>query len=615
MSTLTIASKWATCAIGILILLAGAVGAAVGGETLATADGRRVAGRLVGDGAGGFRFATEGKGETLPLAEGSAVLFGGNGPEPGRVAPPFRVVLGPGQRLSARLKGLDGEAVRLDDGPGGKPLVIPRAGVSALVQRPGEVLAFQDGFESVDGARWSQVGEPVVAEEPRVEGAKALRLPAGGSGLTCRLAEPVASGRLELAFHDDGRRHADQRWFVDLSFRDPSGEPAPVRVVLGWEADGPAVESPHGPALVVQGLDRKGGWHRLAVRFDADRLDVAVDGIELAHGNGPAGPLVEVRLATEAVGKEPAPASLAAHLDDLRITRRVEAATNVQVEPGSDEVRLLGGDQLFGEVRRADASGVTVLVLGRELTLPWSAASGLYFRRRPAQAAMVEGQLVRVSWRAAPGGDPRDVDQAEGALVAVGDADVTVATPRAGTLAIPRGQLIELRVLNRARRLVLDSNAHHLGNDPGDAEPDRLDPPQPEGRTLEVPFDLAATPPGAATLVLDVVQVEGEEGSDRFADLVKKGELRTNVVANGKPIDSLNRHVRSANKTPERIRIPLPAGALRPGRNVFRFEQAGMADNPDELDDLGILQVALEFDADRPGPAPAPAAAVEGARP
>lgn len=585
-------------AIGVLLLAAEA-GA---GETLATADGRRVAGRLVGDGAGGFAFAAEGTPGRLPLAEGSTILFGEPAAEPGRVPAPFRVVVGPGQVLSGRLKGFDGESIRLDDGPGGKPVVVARGGASALVQRAGEVLALQDGFEAIDGSRWSQVGEPGVVEEPKVEGSKALRLPAGGSAVTCRLAEPIEAGRFEVAFLDDAKHVAGQRWFVDLSFRDPAGEAAPVRVVLGWDADGPAVESPRGPSLVVQGLDRKGGWHRLAVRFDADRLDVALDGLELAHGNGPVGPLIEVRLATESAGKD-APAGLAAVVDDLRIARRVAAATNVQIEPGRDEVRLLGGDQLFGEVLRGDAAGVTARVLGREVTIPWSAASGLYFRRRSSPGVMVEGRLVRVAWRPAPGGDTRDVDRVEGALVAVDDSTLTVATPRAGTLAIPRGQLVEVQVGNTARRLVLDTHAHHLGNDPGDAGADPLDPPQPEGRRLEIPCDLATVPPGTATLVLDVVQVEGEHGSGDFADRVKKGELRTTLLVNGKPVDDLNRHVRTANKTPERIRIPLPSKALMKGRNVFRLEQAGLADNPDELDDLGILQVALEFEA---GPAAAP---------
>jgi hypothetical protein len=100
--------------------------------------------------------------------------------------------------------------------------------------------------------------------------------------------------------------------------------------------------------------------------------------------------------------------------------------------------------------------------------------------------------------------------------------------------------------------------------------------------------------------VLDVVQVEGESEGLPFFFRIQKGELRTNVQINGKPIDYLNRHITSKNRTPERIRLPIPAGLLQPGRNVIRFEQVGQIDDPTSLDDLGLLGIALEFEAERP---------------
>ena len=107
-------------------------------------------------------------------------------------------------------------------------------------------------------------------------------------------------------------------------------------------------------------------------------------------------------------------------------------------------------------------------------------------------------------------------------------------------------------------------------------------------------------PAGPAALVLDVVQVVGEASGLQFSSLVQKGELRTNVTINGQPVDYLNRHITSKNETPERIRLPIPAGRLHPGRNVIRFEQAGIASDPTYLDDLGLLGIALEFEGDRP---------------
>jgi hypothetical protein len=212
---------------------------------------------------------------------------------------------------------------------------------------------------------------------------------------------------------------------------------------------------------------------------------------------------------------------------------------------------------------------------------------------------MVEGLLVRLEWRSAPGRDPRDLDQADGALVGLSDSTLTLATPYAGTLAVPRDRLVSLRVVGRGRRLVIDPTAHHLGNDIV-SQPPALDPPQPEGAVLERSFDLAAVPPGPAFVAADVVQVAGEAPGLQFSNLVKNGQLRTTVKLNGREVDYLNRHITTKNETPERIRLPIPAGLLREGRNVLRFEQAGIASDPNYLDDLGILEVALEFDPDRP---------------
>jgi hypothetical protein len=134
-----------------------------------------------------------------------------------------------------------------------------------------------------------------------------------------------------------------------------------------------------------------------------------------------------------------------------------------------------------------------------------------------------------------------------------------------------------------------------------------IDPPQPEGGVLERSVDLAEVPAEPAALVLDVVQVVGEASGLPFASEVQKGELRTYVALNGQRVDYLNRHITSKNDIPERIRIPIPPGRLRPGRNVIRFEQVGRATDPNELDDLGLLTIALEFGGD-------PAARAHGER-
>lgn len=594
---------------GILLTFLAATTAAAGteppssgdapGEFLVRPDGRRVAGKLRGDASTGFAFFPAGSTTTKPirLERGELVVFDGPEPDPTAGFPPFRIEMGLGQRISGRLGSVDERVVRMIESSAGGPLTIDRPGVSAVIQRPGEILVLQDGFETINAARWTGVGAPGLAETPRAEGARSLRIPAGGTSLNCRLTEPVGSGRLDVAFHDDGTVSEGQQWSVDLLFRGITGT-GTVRAVLGWAEESLTVESPSGPALAVQHLARKGGWHRLSMRFGPSQTEIGVDGNDLAHGKGPDGPLVEIRLASILTGKAPAPEKLAGAFDDLRLVRFTEPLGGLEIDPQQDEIRLAGGDQLFGTILMADGDRVRLKVDEKQVGLSWSEVSGLYFRRVARQGASIAGPLVRLEWRAASGGDPSDLDMIEGALLAVSDAALTVATPYAGQLTLPRDRRRGMRVIGDGLRIVVDPTAHHLGDNISTSPP-WLDPPQPEGGVLERSVELASVPPGAASLVLDVVQVAGVGDGLQFTPLVKKGELRTNVVINGQPVDYLNRHISSKNETPERIRLPIPAALLRTGRNLVRFQQVGIATDPTYLDDLGLLGIALEFEADR----------------
>ena len=236
---------------------------------------------------------------------------------------------------------------------------------------------------------------------------------------------------------------------------------------------------------------------------------------------------------------------------------------------------------------------MNLLVDSREVTLPWTDVASLRFRRPFEQSRAIEGLLVRLEWRSSPGDEPRDLDQVEGALLAVTDAAFTLATPFAGDLTIPRDRLRRLKVLGNARRIILDPSSHHLGNEVS-KEPLMLDPPWPEGGTLEQAFSLEKRPETPATLVQDVVQVVGEANSP-FSDQVRKGEIRTHVRINGQRFVYINPHITTRLESPDRIRLPIPAGLLKAGENTLKIEQDGSADRPDELDDLGILTIAIEF--------------------
>ena len=564
-------------------------------ETLVRADGGRIPGKLSIRTDAGVMFLPDGAATSLPLEPGVVMTFEGPGPDPSSGFPPFQLHLGLGQRISGRLRSVTESTIHLADGPGGRPIALPREAARALLQRAGEAQVFRDGFETIKSKDWARIGEPEIVDDPRTEGEHSLRIPAGGTSLTCRLPEPVGSGRLEIAYHDNLVVVPDQQLVVDLVFRGPT-ELELIRVVLGWSEESLAVETPRGPALAVQHLARREGWHRLGVRFGPERTEIAVDGDELAHGKGPGGPLVEIRLASYPIGKAKPPPGLAGHLDDLALVRLTEPTGGLEIDATQDEVRLVSGDQVFGTIRAADSNRVTLKVDREEVSLPWGEVSGLHFRRVPTQGRPIEGLLVRLEWQTAPGEDARDLDQAEGALTGLTDSSVTLATPFAGILTIPRDRIRRLHAIGRGRRIVLDATPHHLGDEISTLVPG-LDPPLPEGRVLDRTFTLADLPAGPFHISLDVVQVAGEANGLPFASLVSKGELRTNVLINGKFVDYLNRHITSKNETPERIRLAVPAGLLREGENRLRIEQVAEAGKPNSLDDLGILGIALESDS------------------
>ncbi len=470
-------------------------------------------------------------------------------------------------------------------------------GSRRMVQRPGEAQVMRDDFETLDTGRWSmRVGDPSVENAMALVGERSLLLPSGGSAITARLSDPIGSGRLEVAYHDGGQVVENQRWFVDLTFRARDGDQVTIRTVAGWADETISVESDGGPALVIQRLLRRDGWHRLSVRFRPDSTELAIDGNELAYAKkGPGGVLEEIRLATESVGNAKPVSDLAVRLDDLSLARFGEPSGRLEIEPSADDVRFSTGDQLFGRVPSAGPDHLNVLLDpgGPTHEIPWSEVAGLYFRRAAAQSQPVEGQIVRVEWHSGPGDDPRDLDSVEGALKAFSDAHLDLDVPFVGALRVPVDRVTKIEPVSRVRRIIIDPTAHHLGDDPR-KEP-FFDPPQPEDAPLEIPFELTIIPSGPARLALDVVDVLGVSGSTQFSADVRAGKYRTHLKINGQAIEDLNTAVHMPNVTPARVFVPITPNLLKKGRNVVRIDQDF---GSEERDNLELLGVAIEWPID-----------------
>ncbi len=128
--------------------------------------------------------------------------------------------------------------VRLDESStGGRDRRSTRA--CSVVQRLGEMQIFEEEFEALNGKRWALIGDPELVNDLKFAGEHSLRVPGGTSASPSLLDEPVAAGRLELAYYDKGGGGGggggaiehDQQCFVDLLFRSVT-DPKTVRVVL-----------------------------------------------------------------------------------------------------------------------------------------------------------------------------------------------------------------------------------------------------------------------------------------------------------------------------------------------------------------------------------------------
>ncbi|MEW4566575.1 hypothetical protein AB1L88_01780 [Tautonia sp. JC769] len=583
------------CGIGLMALgpmgLRGGQLPPGGRESAELRDGQRVSGQLSTSPDGLIVFQPDSGDSPIPV-ERIARLQGLGAEEPAarraEESQPFLLSIGFDQRLSGRLLAVDEQAIAMTLGPDDQPVTIDRRAVSSLIQRPGEAQVFLDRFEGADPLEpWTL--EPGAAVAPREDDdGSFLELQPAGSQARLSLPEPVDAGRFECSFYWEGERVAGHRWFADLIFDGPNGEEV-TRVVLGWRDEFPSVESRGGPEIVVQPLILEPGWHRLVVRFGPGRTLLTIDGNELGRGGGPRGSLLAVRFQAEASRDAGDAGEVVARVDDLHVIRSFEPTNSPEIDPTQDELRLVSGDQIWGSVESADERGVRIRILGTVREASWSQVAGIFFRRVAVASEPLAGTWVRVEWAV---GDPESrSDRLEGMIEGVDRDGYRIAVPYVGTVTIPRDRLRELEFLGRTRRQVIDPHARHLG----DQIMPELDPPLPDADEYEVTFPIEAIPEGPISLVIDAVHVEGEFEGGRFAEELRAGFQRTILRINGEEFDALNRHVRDPNRTPRRLRIPIPLDRLQLGENRLRFEQLGREQDEDYRDDLGVLQIALEW--------------------
>jgi hypothetical protein len=573
--------------------------------------GEVVTGHLDGTTPATLAFVTAENGRRIPLTSIHQILCR---PQPRLVRgmmPPRRIVLRGGESLHAEFVSMEeGEISISPFGDEARP--VPRAALAALLQPAGLRLVAYEDFES----------RPTLFDRARLDATRArsgrqslVRRP-GDDVASCVLARPLTAGRVDLDFYDTGATGQGDEWFVEFEFG-AAPDMSTLRFIPGWsDAE---YRCTGNRKLARQRLTRSVGWHRLALLLDAHQVVVFVD--EQVLATGPAGTdLTAIRC-----GLSPAPpnerrtreekaepangASAAGWIDDLKVFQRSEEQPVPRNGQPADLAWLAGGDELFGEVLAVDQRSVLLGGKFGRRPFAWSELRGIVFAPgRGPSAQAIEGLIATIDLAPILGADGVANDQFVVALQAASEEELRARHPYLGALRIPAREINRIVPQFQGSLVVVDPAHHHLG----DAIREDFHTPLAEGTELEWKPRIDAVPQGRGFVSLLAADLEprgsrtNREGADRKGanreglprqPSVPRG-LETELLINGRRIADLNRFVslRSLPANPQRLRIPFPAGLLKRGENIIRFEQRPARDNSQEYDDCEISRLALEFE-------------------
>jgi hypothetical protein len=535
---------------------------AVGDEEAIRPDGRHVSGTLTLDAKGRLCFTPKGA-AALPPDALTLLRFPMAAPPVNRPSVGVRVVLPNGQHICGQLLSFDGKTLSLRPAWADR-IELPRAAVAAVTQLPGWRTVVEDDFHD-GGKAWTIAGNPAID-------AKTSRITLGEKGQSAKyaLAGPLDGGRAGIAFVET--EAAGGRWTVAAEFGDEK-RPRVARVTVAGAGETYEVDA-GGLDGVSRRVVRTAGLHRLLIQHTPRSLRLTIDDQVLWYNldAGPGGPLRQVHL--ECTGDDKVHGAVA--FSEFFVARAVDEPRRLSGDAMQDEVLRDDGDQLFGRVLSADSRTVEIDCNGKR-SLPWSALTGLWFRRDAAPPRTADGAHVRVAVRTCLCAEP---DLLDGVATALDDKGLSLKHALLGDVHIERSRLHTLRPLFYGTRMEIDNAFHHLG-DP-QAFTARLQPPRAESLELKRTFALDEVP-DHARLVLSVVQLKS----------VKETAARVTVYLNGEHLDDLNRHVDKALSEPLQLTLPLPKERLRKGENVVELKLTPSSETR-RVEPCGVFGLVIE---------------------
>jgi hypothetical protein len=315
-----------------------------------------------------------------------------------RGGPPHVVALSDEEHLTGVFVGVDKGAVVLRTA-WAERVAVPRDGLVSLTHLPGWRTLVREDF----------AGKPTLLTKAE----QAVAAPVEGK---------VVAGRVGVLFQD---APAKSSWAVEAEFA--------TRIVRVRFADDSLTVDPGGLLGTAYPVKRSAEARKLTLAFSPASLRIACDDSALWHSPdlGP-GALKGVRIVHR--GGDGKVEIRGVYAEVAEPVRRYPPG-----DPKRDEIRLAGGDQLFGDVKRADARGVEIEGKFGTRSYAWKELRGWLPRRIPIVAGKPsKGIAVRLEIHS---GLRAERDVLRGVLTALDAKSATFHHRSLGELIIPRASI------------------------------------------------------------------------------------------------------------------------------------------------------------------------------
>jgi hypothetical protein len=489
------------------------------------------------------------------------------------------------------------------------PADVPVAALEAFGPLETESDLLFDDFSESRGDWSEDAGRVEIVSVPDEKGESALRLTAG-TQLSLVVPGTRTDVRITLRYLlPSTPQHP--AWKVALRAAGPAGD-GPTEVLsvrFGKDEESPRLSGVGGMRVDHQELRPVAGWRQLTLLVQDRDVRLLIDGQLRAAGRMPTSSIDGVLLAADAgalpnrkdAAREPLRSSVL--IDDVQIQALVpstlDKSAELREETRLDALQLRSGDALFGAFERATPMELSFAAAGQKVSPRWKDVERVTLAARPLSTTPVEGEITRL-WLRGPSDRPVRPIPGDSLIAAVVSSDrdsLGVHHPTLGRFFIPQGAVRRMEPRYRGRLQMIDVEVHHLGT----AVRGEFRRPLPERAPYSVEFEADEIDAGArAEICVATRDVEPcgrgtPPGSPHLAEL-RAGGLLTEVTLNGVSLGDLNSRLTWKQASPDDlvVRLSVPEGCLKKGRNTLRLSQRSARLDPESFDDCEVGPVWIE---------------------